>query len=145
MAVMQQYDYTFTVGLDRAAIDGRLAGAETGVLSLARDDEAYSIPVAYHWDGEAFVFRLGDHAESEKMAFIESTDLASFLVYDYRPADESWSVLATGRLERIPEAEAELLERQEDFIPLRIFGEEVEALTPVLYELEVETLTGRTT
>ncbi|MFB6352776.1 MAG: pyridoxamine 5'-phosphate oxidase family protein [Halobacteriales archaeon] len=142
---MQQYEYTFTVGLDRAAIDERLAAAETGVLSLARDDEAYAVPVAYHWDGEAFVFRLGDHAGSEKMAFIESTDRAAFLVSHYGPSDASWSVLATGSLERVPEDEAELLERQEDFIPLRIFGEEVESLTPVLYALDVERLTGRTT
>lgn len=142
---MDQFAYSYTVGMDRETIDERLHGAETGVLSLAEGGEAYAIPVAYHWDGEAFIFRLGDHPDSEKMAFIEATDRATFLVYHYEPSGESWSVLATGRLERLPEEEAELLERQDDFIPLRIFGEEVEELEPVLYAMAVEALTGRTT
>ena len=142
---MDQFAFTYTVGLDRAAIDDRLRSAETGVLSLAAGGEAYAIPVAYHWDGEAFVFRLGEHPDSEKMAYIEATERATFLVYHYEASEDSWSILATGSLQRLADQEADLLESQEDFIPLRIFGEEVQDLEPVLYALEVETLTGRTT
>lgn len=142
---MDQFAYTYTVGMDDAAVEERLRAAETGVLSLADGGDAYGIPVAYHWDGEVFVFRLGEHPGSEKLAFIESTARASFLVYHYGPSDESWSVMATGQLERLPPEEADQLEAQDDFLPLRIFGEEVDELEPALYALEVETLTGRTT
>ncbi len=129
----------------RGVIDERLQAAETGVLSLADGGDAYGIPLAYHWDGESFVFRLGAHPESEKMAFIETTDRASFLVYHYEPPDESWSVMATGELRPVPAGEAETLEQREDFIPIRIFGEEVGEMTPTLYALDVESLTGRST
>lgn len=55
--------------------------------------------MAFHWDGETFVFRLGEHPDSEKMAHIDATARASFLVYRYDPSGDSWSVLATGDLE----------------------------------------------
>lgn len=142
---MDQFEITFTVGMDDEDVERRLEAAETGVLSLADNGEAYGIPVAYHWDGEAFIFRLGEHPDSEKLAFIDSTERASFLVYHYAPSDESWSVLATGPIERLPPEEADLLESQDDFLPLRIFGEAMEELEPTLYALEVETLTGRST
>lgn len=142
---MDQFAYAFTAGLDREAIDDRLRTAETGVLSLADGDDAYGIPVAYHWDGDRFVFRLGDHPDSEKMAFLASTDRASFLVYQYTAPEDSWSVLATGRLQELPADETDELEQRDDFLPLRLFGEAVPDVEPVLYALEVETLTGRTT
>lgn len=142
---MDQFEHTYTVGMDEAAVEERLRTAETGVLSLAHGGEAYGIPVAYHWDGEAIIFRLGEHPDSEKVAFIDATERASFLVYHYAPSDESWSVLASGPIERLPPEEADLLEAQDDFLPLRIFGEAMEELEPALYALEVESLTGRTT
>lgn len=142
---MDQFAYAFTTGLDRDAIDDRLRSAETGVLSLAAGDDAYGIPLAYHWDGDRFVFRLGDHPDSEKMAFLGSTDRASFLVYHYTAPEDSWSVLATGRLRELPADEADALEERDDFLPLRLFGEAVPDVEPVLYVLEVGTLTWRTT
>jgi len=140
---MEQFEYTFTVGMDRQAIDERLQTAEIGVLSLADGDDAYGIPLAYHWDGESFVFRLGDHPASDKMAFIDSTDRASFLVFEYRSPEDSWSVLATGRLRPLEQAESEALEAREGFIPLRLFGEAVADVEPRLFRLQVEALTGR--
>lgn len=142
---MEQVEYAFSTGLDPDAIDRRLRECETGVLSLAREGDAYGIPLAYHWDGTSFVFRLGDHPGSQKMAFIEATAEASFLVYQYTTPDDSWSVLAMGTLSRLPDDEAAALEARDDFLPLRLFGESIDDLTPVLYRLDVETLTGRTT
>ena len=142
---MEQFEHTYTVGMDQEAVEQRLREAETGVLSLADGGEAYGIPVAYHWDGEAVIFRLGEHPESEKLAFIDATARASFLVYHYAAADASWSVLARGPIERLSPEESDLLESQDDFLPLRIFGEAMERLEPALYALEVESLTGRTT
>lgn len=142
---MDQFEYAFSVGLSAEEIDRHLRAGETGVLSLADGGDAYGLPLAYHWDGEAFVFRLGKHPDSEKMAFIDATERASFLVYHYTDPDDSWSVLATGRLRELPATEAAGLEAREDFLPLRLFGEAVPDIEPVLYELEVDTLTGRTT
>lgn len=77
---MEQFEYVFTTGMDDAEVERRLERTEAGVLSLDRGDDAYGVPLAYHWADGSFVFRLGDHADSEKMAFLESTDRASFLV-----------------------------------------------------------------
>lgn len=142
---MDQFEIAYTTGMDDATVEERLGAAESGVLSLADGDDAYGIPLAYHWDGERFVFRLGDHPDSEKMAFVESTDRATFLVYDYSAPEDSWSVLATGRLRELPAEEAESLETRKDFLPLRLFGEPLDDVEPVLYEFVVETLTGRAT
>lgn len=142
---MEQFEYAFTAGLDRDAIDERLRETETGVLSLADGGDAYGLPLAFHWDGESFVFRLGDHPESEKMAFLEATAEATFVVYRYATPEDSWSIMARGQLRELPADEAEALEARDDFLPLRLFGEAVPEVTPRLYELQVESLTGRTT
>lgn len=141
----EQFEYTYTVGMTDEEVEARLAEAETGVLSLADDGDAYGIPLAYHWDGESFVFRLGVHPGSEKLAFLEATERASFLVYDYEPPDESWSVMAFGRVRELPAERATELDEREEFLPLRIFGEPMDEVEPTLYEFVVESMTGRQT
>lgn len=140
-----QFEYVYTVGMTDEAVEARLEEAETGVLSLADDGDAYGVPLAYHWDGESFLFRLGVHPDSEKLAYIETTERASFLVYDYAAPDDSWSVLAFGRVRELSDERAVDLREREDFLPLRIFGEPMDDLAPQLYEFVVESMTGRQT
>ena len=140
---MEQFEYTFMVGMDEAEVEARLEAAEAGVLSLARGDDAYAVPLAYHYEDGAFVFRLGDHGDSEKLAFVDATERACFLVWDADPPETSWSVLAFGRLGAVPADRAASLAEREEFLPLRLFGEAVEELETRLVELDVEVLTGR--
>lgn len=145
---MEHVNYTYTYGLGEADVDRKLREAEHGTLSLARDGEAYGIPTAYHYDGEAIYFRLGDHPESEKIAFIEATDEASFLVYESHGVGDAWSVIVRGGLRRLTEAEMAAYDDtsiNERFPPLWVFDEVIEEMAAAVFELSMDEVTGRHT
>lgn len=69
----------------------------TGVLSLARDDHGYGIPVAFAYDdaGPAAYVRLGYTEGSTKREYLEAADQVSLVVYDR--TDDGWkSVVIRG-------------------------------------------------
>jgi len=140
-------DYTYTEGMTEAEIDARLHETKTGVLALARDGEAYAIPVACHYDGDRLVLRLGEHEDSEKMAFVETTERATLVLYEYEQPDESWSVVVRGPIVRLEEDDPTSIENDtdNDFPPIRIFGETIEDVEEVRFELRVDEVTGRQT
>lgn len=144
---MDQTEFTYTAGMDPETVERRLRESATGVLSLADGGDAYAVPLAYHYDGgDTILFRLGSDADSEKLAFLEATDRACFVVYDYTSPTDSWSVLATGRLRLVPEADRpEAAEINRRFPALRVFDEAIDDVTIELFELRVERLTGRET
>lgn len=142
---MTENDYTYTEGMTDHETEERLREAKAGVLALARDGDAYAIPVACHYDGEAVVLRLGEHEGSEKMAYLETTDRASLVLYGYTPPDESWSVVVRGPIARLDDREDPASPGADAFLPIRIFGEPVDEVEEVLYELETESVTGRRT
>lgn len=74
----------------------------TGVLSLARDDESYAIPVSYGYDGERcyFVF-VGYHEPSTKAEFAETTERATLTVYEAPDVHEWHSVVLRGPLAKL--------------------------------------------
>ncbi len=88
--------------MDGLEIAEFLAQGWTGVLSLARDDDGYGIPVSYAYDedsGDVF-FRFGYGSESQKRPFVEASRRASFVVYE--ETEEGWkSVVARGPLEQL--------------------------------------------
>lgn len=119
------------------------------MLSLANPGDAYAVPVSFHYDGASLHFRLGEggRENGRKFEFADATDRASLVVFDV-DGDDSWSVVAAGPLERLPEAEVEEYDAatlDERFGALRVFGESVEETDLALYELRIEELTGRRT
>ncbi|MFW5937996.1 MAG: pyridoxamine 5'-phosphate oxidase family protein [Halanaeroarchaeum sp.] len=142
---MTENEYTDTEGMTDREIEERLYEAETGVLALARSGEAYAVPVACHYDGEALFLRLGEHEGSEKMATVETTDRASLVCYEHTPPDESWSVVVRGPIVRVDDPVEPPSPDADAFLPIRLFGEPVEAVEEVLFELEIESVTGRQT
>lgn len=142
------------MGIDRrtemstSAIDDFLARHETGVLSLARSDEPYAIPISYGYAGvdRRFYMRLVSTSASEKRTFLESTPKARLVVYE-KSGETYRSVIANGVLEGI---------QLEDLTPEHIhqYGE---AKTPLfeiwadakpdldikLFELRPESISGR--
>lgn len=143
---LDHIEYTYTEGMAEADVHRILESADTGVLALAREGEAYAIPVAFHAESGRIIIRLGRHAESEKMAFIETTTAACLTCYEYEEPDTSWSVIARGPLRELDDDERKQYtdhEVNEAFIPIRIFGEAPEEMEAALYELEIEKLTGR--
>jgi hypothetical protein len=138
-------DYTYTEGMTDREVEDHLREAKTGVLALAREGDAYAVPVACHYDGDALFLRLGDHEGSEKMGYLETTDRASLVCYEYTPPDESWSVVVRGPIVRVDDADGSSSPRAEAFLSIRIFGEPVEEVEEVLFEMEIESVTGRQT
>ena len=88
--------------MDEAALAEALRTHGTGVLSLARDGEAYAVPVSFGYDGERcyFVF-IGYHEPSTKAQFAESTERATLTVYEAPGRDDWHSVTVRGRLSRL--------------------------------------------
>ncbi|WP_458189303.1 pyridoxamine 5'-phosphate oxidase family protein [Haladaptatus sp. NG-WS-4] len=140
---MEHVEYVYTFGMDETEIEDRLREAGTGILSLARGDDAYAIPVGCHYDGERMLLRFAVEDSGDKMDYVETTDTACFVVYDAN-GDESWSVLMTGTLHPVAESFDESAVN-ELFLPLRVFDENIDDVEPKIYELEIEHVTGRKT
>lgn len=143
---MEHIDYTYTAGMDESEVEKRLLEADTGVLALADGDEAYAIPLAHHYDGDSLLFRLIPHEGSTKMAFLETTETARYVVYDYEPSGDSWSVVVTGEIRELGEGETAgygVAELNELFPAFRLFGEEAGDLDVALVELSIHAATGR--
>lgn len=84
-------------------IDGLLDSAGYGTLSLARDGEAYGLPVSFGYDGDSrlfFVF-LETDPPHRKVEFAEATDTASLLVADVDGRFDWRSVVVSGSLRRV--------------------------------------------
>ncbi|WP_254824545.1 pyridoxamine 5'-phosphate oxidase family protein [Haloglomus halophilum] len=128
--------------------DTLLARHETGVLTLARDDEPYAIPISYGYDaGERqFYLRLVSTPESEKRRFLASEPESRLVVYE-EDGDVYRSVVATGQLQEIPREEltVEHIEQYgEAKRPLfEIWGQGKHDLDIALYRLDPGQLQGR--
>jgi len=72
----------------------------SGVLSLSADGETYAIPESFGYDGGNLYFQLVYGDDSEKMAFLETTEIATFTVSAEEPAQ---SVIVRGTLEEVPD------------------------------------------
>jgi len=131
-----------------AETDDLLASHETGVLSMAQDDEPYAIPISYGYDAEGrrFYMRLVSTPDSEKRRFLSSSPRVRLVVYD--EADGRYrSAVAVGPLEEIEPAAltVEDIEQYGDTKrPLfEIWGESKRNLDIRLYQLAPTELSGR--
>ncbi len=92
--------------LSREECDEHLREQGTGVLSLASDDEAYSVPISFGYADDVvyFVF-LGYAADSEKGRFAETTDRACLVSYDVSGKFGWESVVVRGPLREVDDDE----------------------------------------
>lgn len=144
---MDHIQFVYTYGMDESEVEDRLRSEVAGVLSLANDGAAYGVPVHHHYDGESLYFRLGDDDHSKKLSFVETTTEASFVLFGV-DEPESWSVLVTGTLEELSEAEREAFDAatiNDQFGPFRVFDEAIEDVELAMFEMKIETVTGRRT
>ncbi|SEH12774.1 hypothetical protein SAMN04487967_0958 [Natronorubrum sediminis] len=133
-----------------AAVDDFLGRHETGVLSLARTDDPYAIPISYGYDEEerAFYLRLVSTPNSEKREYLESAPSARLVVYDEHDSTYR-SIIATGSLENIPPSALtpeQIAQYGEAKRPLfEIWAQAKADLDIELYRLEPDSLNGRRT
>lgn len=150
---MDSIEYTYTYGLDEAEIDDYLRSTPTGVLALADGSDAYAIPLVHHYDGDGLYLRLGSTPDSEKRRFVDRADRVCYVVYGTKRTNgpeefESWSVLVTGRLTELTGPDRERFDTAEinkNFPPIRVFDEAIEEIDVRVFELEIDTIAGRST
>ncbi|MUW14014.1 pyridoxamine 5'-phosphate oxidase family protein [Halorubrum sp. CBA1125] len=141
------------VEMSDAAVDALLSRHETGVLSLARDDEPYAIPISYGYDPEAreAYLRLVSTPDSEKRTFLASEPTARIVVYEEdseRDGEEYASVVGVGTLHRVdleeltPETIAQYGEARRPLF--EVWAEGKADLDIDLYKFIPKRLTGRT-
>lgn len=139
--------------MDDSEIEDHLEAAESGVLALSDDGDAYAIPLDHYYDGDELYFRLGKTEGSTKREFYETTETACYVLYGIEPTDDpqeldSWSIVITGQLVELPETEHERFDTAEinrHFSPIRVFDEAIDDVEITLVRLEIDTITGRRT
>ncbi|WP_049915590.1 pyridoxamine 5'-phosphate oxidase family protein [Haloferax mucosum] len=121
---------------------------ETGVLSLAKADEPYAIPISYGYNPETdcFYLRLVSTPESEKRQFLTSSPSARLVVHE-ADGDSYRSIIADGTLERVSPDDLtveRIVQYGDAKRPLfEIWGETKRNLDIQLFELTPDTLSGR--
>lgn len=138
--------------MSRPEIDDFLSNTETGVISLAREDEPYSLPISYGYDADSgtFYMRLVSTPNSQKREFLGSEPHVRLVVYDENSDGTRYrSVVAAGILDEIEPTEMSVEEIEqygETRRPLfEIWGRDKEELDIQLYRFEPTELTGRRT
>lgn len=141
---MKHAEYVYTMGMSESDLEEHLRAGEHGVLALADGDDAYAIPLSYHYDGERLLLRVSGHDDSsEKSRYLAATDTVTFVCYE-ASTDESWSIQVRGPIGESDEAVDETT-LNEWFPPFRLFDEEVDEVEFALYELRMESVIGRKT
>ncbi len=145
---MEHVEYVYTEGIDEEEIGRLLKERGHGVLALTRDDDAYAVPLNYLYDGSRLLVRVSDEPESTKMAYAESTETATFIVYEIDEAGNSWSVMIRGEIRPLSaeeQARFTATEINEQFPPFRLFNEAVPEVEMLFYELNPYKIIGRKT
>lgn len=129
----------------RPDIDTLLRAEGAGVLSLTDGAETYAIPESFGYDGADLYFQFAYEDDSRKMAFLDTTDVATFTVFTTDPAE---SVQARGRIEAVSESDydaAAAAIAENATVPTMnvIPGTPVDDLSMTFYRLVVDSLSGR--
>jgi len=92
----------FGTPMDDDDVDAILESEGYAVLSLARDDDPYSIPVSLGYDGtDAYFVLLEDGPKGEKFDYIEDGGTVRLLVMDVHSRFDWRSVAVTGTARRV--------------------------------------------
>lgn len=133
--------------MDAIEIAAFLDEQHTGVLSLAKDDDGYAIPVSFTYDDEEqhVYLRLGYTPDSQKRDFLDASHTVTFVVYDR--TDAGWtSVLARGRIVEVTETrlDASILESVHSLdIPFfAVHAAPADELEFTIARLEISELSG---
>jgi hypothetical protein len=92
---MKHVEYVYTVGMTDDEVGEYLRTGDHGVLGLADADDAYAVPLSYHYDGTRLLLRVSHHDDSDRRRYLETTDTATFLCFD-ASTDDSWSIQIRG-------------------------------------------------
>lgn len=137
---MEPLVYVETVGMTQEEAADHLHETLSGALALADGGRSYAVPVAHAFDGETLYVRLTDDGESEKIAFLEATEEATFVCYG-EEGNESWSVVIRGALTEISPEQFD----RTPFSTMRMFDEPLDEVRVRVFAFEEPRVTGRRT
>ncbi len=124
-----------------------LEGQGWGCLTLADGGEAYSVPLSFGYDGDSTLyFQVQTDDDSDKMAYMDATTTATFLVPEVQPPEWS-SVVVRGGVERVPDEEVEAAYSafaDNAWFPTCPWTADKDPTEVEFYKMEAEELTGRT-
>ena len=99
---IETYGQWMGTPMDDRDIDRLLDATGWGVLSLASDDEPYSIPVSFGYDGtDVFLALIRDSPANTKFDFLDDGQTARLLVTDIGGRFDWRSVAITGPVVRV--------------------------------------------
>lgn len=128
--------------------DAFLLDHGVGVLSLARGDDSYAVPVSYGYeaDDERLCVMLGYAPESRKRRWIEETEIATFVVHEIDDDGEAESVVVRGGLVEVEEDEMDCynaFSNNAKFTVLHESGAFIEDTEFVIYRFRIDSIEGR--
>ncbi|MEF8776984.1 MAG: pyridoxamine 5'-phosphate oxidase family protein [Haloarculaceae archaeon] len=137
------------VAMDDFEVEEFLEHRGLGVLGLARDETAYTLPIAFAYDGSNHrcILRFVMGADSKKAAFAEATETATLTVYAWESKASWQSVNLAGRLRELDSDEiagaAALFSDVGEEAALDIFNRSLEEFETAWYEFDIVEMTGR--
>lgn len=95
------------VEMTPAEVESLLNSQGHGVLCLGADDRGYGVPVSYAFDAEEtrILMEFVNIGDSKKAAFLEQTTEATLTVHNYDDAEAWESVIVTGSLHELDDAD----------------------------------------
>ncbi|MDS0261675.1 pyridoxamine 5'-phosphate oxidase family protein [Haloarcula sp. S1CR25-12] len=142
--------FAYTRAMSEPEVESHLQRVDHGVLALADSNTSYAVPLYHHYEDGRLFFRLGETPDNRKAEYIETTEAATYVVFETEetagPAEErGWSVVARGPIEQVPQSHPayDIESINERFPPIRLFDEAHDEVELTLYELDVEQLSGR--
>lgn len=137
---METIRYVETVGMSESEAMEYLVDTPSGVLALADGSRAYAVPISHTVHEGRVYLRLVDEGTSEKLAFLNATEEATFVCFGDEGTD-SWSVVIRGALAEVGTDKV----GEDPFEAIRVFGDDVEELTVRVFAFEEPALTARRT
>ncbi|MGM0397578.1 MAG: pyridoxamine 5'-phosphate oxidase family protein [Halobacteriota archaeon] len=135
--------------MSEEAIKSLLERKGHGVLSMGTENRGYGVPISYHYDADhhRIVVGMVKLPGSKRSTFASKTDEATMTVYEYHDVDTWESVIATGTLHQVRDADV-----PEDLAALFFYPEgpetdgqmvELDQFERAWYELRIEEISGR--
>ena len=135
--------------LDDFEIEEFLESTGLGVLGLAKEGAAYTIPIAFAYDGgnHRCILRFVMGQDSKKQEFAAATRTATLTIYDWQSAEAWRSVVLVGTLSELDTDEvasaAALFADVGEQAALDIFNRPLEEYETAWYEFKIAEMTGR--
>ncbi|MBV0925506.1 pyridoxamine 5'-phosphate oxidase family protein [Halomicroarcula limicola] len=121
-----------------------LSNQRMGVLGLPATEAPYIVPISFGYDGEsALYFTFVGGPDSRKRTLIEAAETVRFLTYSAQSVFNWESLILTGTVSRVPEAEwDELADVLQGVWRPEVFEAAMESEEVVVYRFDIDERTG---